>query len=119
MEWMVHEKIDTTDSYIGQATDYYNCMPVNWISLALKPCQKHIGMTGKRDKIKIDRMPFLGLLTEFSPVDNNGPGEIYTGLQERFSALECRFLTYRFFIDIKSFFLKTFFFLYLFNIILK
>jgi len=48
-------------------------LPVDWISLALKPCQKSAEMAGKRDKEKINRMHFLGLLPEFSPREVNGP----------------------------------------------
>jgi integrase len=72
-KWLGHEEITTTNTYIGQATSYYNVLPVDWISLALKPCRKKVKMAGKRDKEKINRTRFLGLLPEFSPREYHGP----------------------------------------------
>ena len=72
-KWLGHEEITTTNTYIGQATSYYNVLPVDWISLALKPCRKNVEMAGKRDKEKTNRTPFSGLLPEFSPRENHGP----------------------------------------------
>ena len=57
---------------VSQATDYYNHLPVDWISLALKPLQ----MAGQRDQEKIDRTHFLALLTGFPPRSESGPAEI-------------------------------------------
>jgi integrase len=68
-KWLGHEQITTTNTYISQASNYYNIMPVDWISLALKPSQ----MAGKRDMKKINRTPKSGLLTEFSPRKLDGP----------------------------------------------
>ncbi len=68
-----HEEITTTNTYISQAVSYYKHMTVDWISLALKPCQKSAEMAGKRDMKKTNRTPKTGLLTAFSPVENNGP----------------------------------------------
>jgi len=68
-KWLGHEQITTTNTYINYATSYYNVMPVDWISLALKPSQ----MAGKRDSEKINRIQKRGLLTELSPVENDGP----------------------------------------------
>jgi hypothetical protein len=75
-KWLGHEEITTTNIYIGQATSYYNVLPVDWISLALKPCQKKAKMAGQRDKEKINRTPFSDLLTEFSPRKEYGPVRI-------------------------------------------
>jgi integrase len=44
-KWLGHEESSTTHIYVSQATDYYNHLPVDWISLALKPSQ----MAGQRD----------------------------------------------------------------------
>ena len=71
-KWLGHEQNATTHIYVSQATDYYNHLTVDWISLALKPSQ----MAGQRDQEKIDRLRFLDLLTRFSPVEQNGPAEI-------------------------------------------
>jgi hypothetical protein len=60
------EEITTTNTYISQAVSYYKHLPVDWISLALKPRQKRSEMAGKRDKEKTNRTPFSGLLPEFS-----------------------------------------------------
>jgi integrase len=68
-KWLGHEQITTTNTYISHAANYYNIMPVDWISLALKPLQ----MAGKRDMEKTNRTPKSSLLTEFSPVEANGP----------------------------------------------
>jgi len=72
-KWLGHEQITTTNTYISQASNYYTVMPVDWISLALKPSQINANMAGKRDSEKINRTPKSGLLTEFSPRENNGP----------------------------------------------
>jgi len=71
-KWLGHEESATTHIYVSQATDYYNHLPVEWISLALKPSQ----LAGKRDKEKIDRTHFLALLTGISPRNQSGPVEI-------------------------------------------
>lgn len=75
-KWLGHEQITTTNTYISQAISYYNAKPADWIALALKPFQKIKKMAGMRDKEKINRTPFLGLLTEFSPRRLNGPAAI-------------------------------------------
>jgi len=75
-KWLGHEQITTTNTYISQASNYYNVMPVDWISLALKPSQINANMAGKRDMEKINRTQNPGLLTEFSPREPNGPAEI-------------------------------------------
>jgi len=72
-KWLGHEEITTTNTYIGQATNYYNVLPADWISLALKPCRKIDKTAGQRDKEKINRTPFSGLLPKFSPRKNHGP----------------------------------------------
>ena len=72
-KWLGHEEITTTNTYINYATNYYNVMPVDWISLALKPSQKNVTMAGQRDMEKINRTPKLGLLTEFSSREYHGP----------------------------------------------
>jgi hypothetical protein len=41
-----------TNNYISQATSYYNILPMYWIRLAQKPCQKNTKMAGPRDKEK-------------------------------------------------------------------
>jgi hypothetical protein len=71
--WLGHEEITTTNTYINYATNYNNGMPVDWISLALKPRQKRAEMTGQRDKEKTNRTPFSDLLPEFSPREYHGP----------------------------------------------
>jgi hypothetical protein len=48
-------------------------LPVDWISLALKPHQKYAETAGQRDKEKTNRTPFSGLLTEFPPREDHGP----------------------------------------------
>jgi len=72
-KWLGHENSQTTGIYVDQATSYFNVLPVDWISLALKPSQM---MAGKRDKKKTDRVPFLDLLPEIPPRERDGPGEI-------------------------------------------
>jgi len=52
-KWLGHETSATTNTYISQAISYYNILPVDWISLALKPSQ----MAGKRDMKKTNRTP--------------------------------------------------------------
>lgn len=69
-KWLGHETSATTNTYISQATSYYSILPVDWVSLALKPTQK---LAGQRDMKKTNRMPNLALLPDFSPVENNGP----------------------------------------------
>jgi integrase len=71
--WLGHEEITTTNTYIGQAVSYYHILPVDWISLALKPRQKYAETAGQRDKEKTNRTPFSGLLTEFPPREDHGP----------------------------------------------
>lgn len=74
--WLGHDTITTTESYIRYAEQFYNQLPVDWISCALKPsvlARKHIE---KENKDKINRMPFLGLLNDFSSVEDNGLEEI-------------------------------------------
>ena len=71
-KWLGHEQNATTHIHVSQATDYYNHLPVDWISLTLKPSQ----MAGQQDQEKIDRLRFLDLLTRLSPVEQNGPAEI-------------------------------------------
>jgi hypothetical protein len=70
--WNGHEESATTHIYVNQATDYYNHLPADWISLALKPSQ----MAGQRGQEKIDRTHFLALLTGIPPRTQNGPVEI-------------------------------------------
>jgi integrase len=71
-KWLGHEESSTTHIYVSQATDYYNHLPVDWISLALKPSQ----MAGKRDQEKNNRMHFLSLLSGISSREESGPAEI-------------------------------------------
>ena len=71
-KWLGHEQSTTTQIYVSQATDYYNHLPEDWISLALKPSQ----LAGKRDSEKIDRTHFLALSTKTPSRQQSGPGEI-------------------------------------------
>jgi hypothetical protein len=71
-KWLGHEQSTTTQIYVSQATDYYNHLPEDWISLALKPSQ----LAGKRDSEKIDRTHFLAGSTKTPSRDQSGPGEI-------------------------------------------
>ena len=71
--WLGHEKITTTESYLRYAEQYYNQLPIDWIAAALKPSLMMAGKRGgKGDRkvyidlhkeSKINRMRFLGLLT--------------------------------------------------------
>ncbi len=77
--WLGHERITTTESYIRYAEQYYRQLPVDWIAAALKPKS----VVGKRSgrkvyKEKINRPRFWGLLSKFSPVEVDGPGGIRT-----------------------------------------
>ncbi|RLF42777.1 MAG: hypothetical protein DRN18_01745 [Thermoplasmata archaeon] len=84
--WLGHEKITTTESYIRYAEQYYQQLPIDWIAAALKPSLMMAGKSGGRGdrKVYIDlhkesetnRTRFLGLLTEFSPYKQNGPAGI-------------------------------------------
>lgn len=77
--WLGHTDIKTTQNYIQYAEMYYCQEPVDWIACALKSSKR-----GKsRQKInetfitqKINRTRFLGLLTGFSPVEQNGSAGI-------------------------------------------
>lgn len=68
-KWLGHETSATTNTYISQAISYYSILPVDWVSLALKPSQ----MAGKRDMKKTNRTPFSDLSPEFPPRESDGP----------------------------------------------
>jgi hypothetical protein len=53
-------EITTTNTYISQATRNYNILPMYWINLAQKPCQKNVKMAGPRDKEKNQQTAIFG-----------------------------------------------------------
>jgi integrase len=90
--WLGHEKITSTESYIRYAEQYCRQLPVDWIARALKSQNGR----GKHEHVinvarKINRTQFLALLTDFSPVELDGPGRFQRVQQERILQIVCRF----------------------------
>ena len=78
--WLGHEEMQTTENYIRYAEQYYNQLPVDWISCALKPQNYMGGKHGKKDnKEKTNRTPIQGLLTKIPSRSRSGPAERHTG----------------------------------------
>lgn len=109
-KWLGHETSATTNTYISQAISYYSILPLDWVSLALKPSQKTHKMAGQRDKKKTNRTHFSGLLPEFSPREVHGPVAICTNPTGENLGDRMLFLRLLIFKAWKSISLKPFFF---------
>jgi len=76
-EWLGHDKLKTTDSYIQFARNYYRNAPYDWIKAILKSdIMKVVDCVGEENGLNSKEGKNQVLMNEISPVGNNSPRQV-------------------------------------------